>query len=265
MWWLVIARERIGKQGLVANSFAEGMVKLGVQHHVCINDPPNLTDPFLASGQLWVVERIVPPAMQAGRPFWLVDNGYYKTSGRGHGHDGHYELTYRGLTPVLLQDPDYDRFPAEKVLKPWNPKPKGYVLLALPGESFGKMIGLDMRTWMRNIKARIRRHTDRPILVREKWCKRSLEGDLEEAFVVVTHSSNVAVDAMIHGVPAIVAPTNPAAPVCSQKLSSINDPWMPDRTHWWASLMNQQFTVAEMRSGFAWQSMQRIAAQVDRA
>jgi hypothetical protein len=40
---------------------------------------------------------------------------------------------------------------------------------------------------------------------------------------------------------------------------------MPDRFHWWASLMCQQFTQAEFRDGTAWHYMQSIMQQVDGA
>jgi hypothetical protein len=79
--------------------------------------------------------------------------------------------------------------------------------------------------------------------------------------VVVTHSSKVAVDAVIAGVPAIVEPSNPAAPVCSTRLEDIETPLMPSRAKWWASLMAQQFTLDEMRRGFAAEAMQAIRDQ----
>jgi hypothetical protein len=259
-WNLIVARERLQKQGLVADSLFKGNPK---GSRVCINDPEDPTQRFVACGQLWVVERIVPAAMRRKQQFWLVDNGYYKSSGRGHGHDGHFEFTYRGLEPFMLDEPDYTRFPAEQHLMPWKTKREGYVLLGLPGPTFGKMIGLDMESWMRDIKTRIRKFTDRPIRTREKWSKYPLTPELLGASVVVTHSSNIGVDAVQHGIPAIVAPTNPAAPVCSTTLAHIENPPMPDRRQWWASLMTQQYTVQEMRSGLAWRYMEHIMKQVD--
>lgn len=261
-WWLVVARERQQKQGLVAKSLFE---HLGPERAtVCLDDPPNPKDPFIACGQLWVVERIVPRAVKAGLPFWLIDNGYYASSGNGNLNLGHFEFTYRGLTPILMREPDFGRFPARNVLKPWRTTRAGYVLVALPGLTFGKMIGLDMPAWVAGIEAEVARHTTKEIRVRPKvGAERSLAADLAGASVVVTHSSNVAIDAIIAGVPAIVAPSNPAAPVCSTSLEDIDCPPMPDRLRWWASLMSQQYTAREMRNGVAWHLMERIMREVD--
>lgn len=262
MWWLVVSAKRPEKQGAIVKALRLGMG--GDVATICKVEPPNEVDPFVGIGQIWGIEKLVPPAIERGRPFWLVDNGYYKTSGNGNQARGHFEMTYRGLTPVVLKDPDFSRFPAERVLKPWRRPSFGqYVLVAYPGPAFGSMIGLDMHAWSSTIVDRVREHTDLPILLREKGCARPLERDLAGARVVVTHSSNVAVDAIVEGVPCIVERWNPAAPVCSTDLADIEDPPTPDRTHWWASLMCQQFTVTEMASGLAWTWMQRIMKEVD--
>jgi hypothetical protein len=261
LWWLVVSEKRPEKQGAIVKALHAGM---GPRvSRICKVAPPNPTDPFIGIGQIWGIEKLVPPALETGRPFFLIDNGYYRTSGRGNQARGHFEFTYRSLAPIVLADPDFSRFPASQCLKPWRPRREGYVLVGLPGPAFGKMIGLDMQAWGDSIVDRIRKHTDRPIRLREKTCTRPLSHDLDGASVVVTHSSNVAVDAIVEGVPCIVESLNPAAPVCSLDLADIEHPHMPDRTHWWASLMCQQFTMAEMASGLCWQWLQRIQAQVE--
>lgn len=261
-WWVVVSSRRLDKQGAVARALLSGM-PLSLDAQRCIDEPPVKTDPFIATGQMWVVERIVPPAIARGQPFYLIDNGYYLASGKGKGTTGHYEVTYRGLSPILIEKPDFDRFPADKHLRPWRTDKRGYVLVGLPGPAFGRMIGLDMTKWSSTIVDKIKRVTNLPIKVRDKWSHDSLDKDLDGARVVVTHSSNIAVDAIVRGIPAIVSKHSPAAPVCSTNLFDILDPALPDRTHWWASLMCQQFTLSEMSSGLAWHWMQRVREQVD--
>lgn len=262
MWDLIIEKSRLEKQRRVMNALAQGM---GVETRVLVDKPKDGDNPFVACGQLWVVEEVVPPAIEKGKPFWLVDNGYYRTSGVFGlgGEAGHYEMTYRGLTPIVMDKPDYHRYPAKQVLSPWKHNKDGYVLLALPGPTFGKVVGLDMSVWAHQALRRIRQHTTREIRIRSKRAKGPLQHDLQGAAVVVTHSSNVAVDSVLAGVPAIVAETNPASPVCSTNIADVEYPIMPDRTKWWASLMCQQYTVAEMQDGTAWGYMQRIMEQVD--
>jgi hypothetical protein len=87
--------------------------------------------------------------------------------------------------------------------------------------------------------------------------------DLTDAWALVTHSSNVAVDAVLCGVPVFVAPTSPAAPVANLDLKTMKAPLMPQRGAWLASLLAQQFTLDEIRSGFAKQMMDQVVAQVD--
>jgi hypothetical protein len=128
---------------------------------------------------------------------------------------------------------------------------------------FGRAIGLDVPGWIATIEARLRAATDRPILIRPKYSATPLAGDLRDAWALVTHSSNVAVDAVLAGIPVFVAPTSPAASVGRSDLD-IEHPRIGDRDAWWTSLMCQQFTLSEMADGTAWRLMRQIAAQVDR-
>lgn len=266
MLWLVVAKERDYKQRVVAEALRHGFLKHNIACQICVDDPPVPTDPFIAMGQLWVVERIVPKAIKTGQPFWVIDNGYYLTSGQGNQKSGHYEITYRGLAPILLSEEraSVNRFPPETVLKPWKENdPKKVVMIAIPGPSYGRCIGMDMVEWTNHIESRVQEVTDRQIIVRSKATPESLEDQLKRTHVVVTHSSNVAVDAVWRGIPAIVEDQCPAAPVCSRFLEDIENPWKPDRAHWWRSLMSQQYTINEMKNGTAWGLMKRVQEQVD--
>jgi hypothetical protein len=257
MWYLAIWPTRLPKQKFVLDHLSRG---LPFEHEICVGPPPDPKAPFIAIGQMGLVEEIVPQAIEDGRPFWLLDNGYYKSSSFGKHMIGHFELTYKGIVPVLMQNPDYDRFP--DVLEPWQDNPRGHVVIGLPGNGFGKVIGLNMDDYIRKIVGKVKRTTDRRIIVRQKYERRSIDADLAGAYCLVTHSSNVAVDAIVRGIPAIVASTSPAAPVARTSLKQINDLVRPDRVHWWASLMCQQFTPQEMAAGVAWKYMKRVMEQV---
>lgn len=58
-------------------------------------------------------------------------------------------------------------------------------------------------TWLDDTLTALRAQTDRPIIVRYKKDQRPLAADLKNAWCVVTHSSNAALQAVIEGVPAI--------------------------------------------------------------
>jgi hypothetical protein len=255
MIFLCITREREMKTRRIMAALEQGS---GGRGKLVLGAPP-ADEPFVVWGQCWLSEAIVPPAVRNGGDWWHVDNGFYwPANGRP---TGYYAITFRGLTPAFLADADRTRLPLR--MAAWRQSRGDHVLLALPGMHYGRILGADMAAWCRTIAERIAAHTDRPVIVREKGCARPLAHDLARAFVVVTHSSKVAVDAVVAGVPAVVEPSNPAAPVCSTDLAEIETPKMPERDAWWASLMAQQFTLDEMRSGFAFRAMQRMKDRFD--
>jgi hypothetical protein len=261
IWDLLVCKERLVKQAMVMKAIHEGSPN---DTRIRWDEPRDLPSRFMVCGQLWMVERIIPRAVKEKTPFWMIDNGYYMQSGKGKHETGHWELTYRGLEPILMRDPDFSRLPAEKHLKPWrDPRAGSYVLIGHPGPGFGRSFGYNMTAWSKSIVAEVRKRTKLPIVERDKWSDIPLEKQLAGARVLVTHSSHVVIDAVRNGVPAIVAPSSPAAPVCSTSLDEIEEPRRPDRTHWWASLMSQQFTLAEMRSGLAFEFAKKIMEQVD--
>lgn len=230
---------------------------------VCVGAPPDDGEPFVAYGQLWTAAEIIPKAIAKGRPFWQLDNGFFDPA-RGRTDAGYYRLSYRSLSPILLRE-GVDQTRVERLglkLRPWRTY-GAYVLLAMPGAGFGRSIGLDMPKWIETAPATLAGYTTRPVVVRPKDSSRSLREDLGNAWALVTHSSNVAVDAVIEGVPVFVAPSSPAAPVGNLDLNDLEHPAKPDREHWLASLASQQFTIEELREGVAAKFMRLIAAQVD--
>jgi hypothetical protein len=263
---LCVTPERVDKTLRLMTALSRGMSLYTVPpepHQIVKGSPLDDGEPFVLWGQAWLAMRVLPRAVEQGRPFWHIDNGYVNPA-RG-GLTGFYRINYRSLSPMLLNDVDHNRIyetGAKARLHPWRkPHQRGRkVLIALPGADFGVSLGMDMRAWIAHIHEQVQSRTDRPIFIRPKESSRPLVQDLRDAWCVVTHSSNVAVDAVMYGVPVFVAPTSPAAPVGRTDLK-IEKPVMPDRTDWLASLMMQQFTLDEMRFGYAWRMMQRMAEQ----
>ncbi len=256
--YLCITPEREEKTTMMMRSLSRG---LGNQpHQVIVGEPQDDEHPFVVWGQEWLTSRIVPPAVRSGRPFWVIDNGYWQPA-RG-GSRGYYRLTYRGMSPVLLRGDDLRLAPVP--LKPWRRDGK-HILLAMPGVHFGLATGIDVKGWCDQIVGDVfakAQKLGRELRVRMRNETRPLANDLRDCWALVTHSSNVAVDAAIAGIPVFVAPTSPAAPIGRTDLE-LGEPIMPGRKKWLRSLASQQFTLAEMASGEAWRWMQRIAEQVD--
>jgi len=146
-----------------------------------------------------------------------------------------------------------------------------YVLFAGSSQKHCDFHGLgDCTVYARGVIDEIRAHTKKPVIYRPKPSWRdavpiagtaysrpplTLADELERCFVLATHSSNAAVDAILAGVPAIVLGPGIARPVASHSLAEIDDPRWPsieDRGQWLADLAYCQWTVDEMASGEMW-------------
>jgi hypothetical protein len=78
---------------------------------------------------------------------------------------------------------------------------------------------------------------------------------LETAHALVTHSSNVAIEAVCLGTPVFVSQASAAAPVGRTDLEAIESPSYPDRASWLAHLAYNQFTFEEIGDGRAWRML----------
>lgn len=204
MIWLCVTPERRHKTARIMAALLQG----SAGNASLVEGEPPSGQAFVVWGQRWLSERIVPPAVQGGTDWWHIDNGFcFPANGRP---EGYYAITFRSLSPQLITDADPHRLPHR--MADWRQGRNGHVLLALPGPFYGRVLGLDMAGWCAAIEGRIRQYTDRPIRIREKGCLRPLAADLAGAFIVVTHSSKVAVDAVAAGIPAIVEPIHGNCP-----------------------------------------------------
>lgn len=227
---------------------------------VCVGPAPNKREPFVVWGQIWLAEDMIRAALRTGRRFYQIDNGFYKPA-RGS-LVGYYRFMYSRPDPVVITD---EALLAERMTDPalhaeFAPWRRGgrHVLVAMPGLDFGRAFGVDVPGWSALVRRRVAAATDRPVVVRERSATNPLAVDLAGCWAVVTHSSNVAVEAVLAGVPVFVEPTSMAAPVGNLRLADIERPAMPDRAVWWASLMCQQYSVTEMRSGVALRYLREV-------
>jgi len=254
--WCCISPNRVEKSGRVMNALARGWPDA----RAIIGPPPDDDGLFVCFGQIWLAEDLISKALPRGRRFLQVDNGFWKPS-RGRPF-GYYRFMYSRPDPVFATD---DALLARRMaeggrdlvpeFKPLRRKGT-HVLIAMPGEEFGRAHGLAMRPWMDTIVDRVKAATKRPIRVRDRLAKTKLQDDLRDCWAVVTHSSNVAVDAVLAGIPVFVEPTSMAVPVSNsvRSIDNLEEPFFPDDDllgTWWASLMCQQFTFGEMSSGVA--------------
>jgi hypothetical protein len=199
----------------------------------------------------------------------FVDLGYWSRHKRSR-WDGYHKIVLgdRHPTAYFQSAPR----PADRIaehglqIKPWRKSTSGPIILAGMSAKAAAAEGLAAESWEREAAAQLRQYTDRAIIYRPKpnWSgARSIMGTsmdsrtpldiaLRDAYAVVTHHSNVAIDALMAGVPCI-CPYGAASVLSAHSMDQINDlPMNGDRAQFAADLAYTQYSIDEMQSGIAW-------------
>ena len=193
-----------------------------------------------------------------GRDFYYIDTGYF-----GNGKKKTYHRITRNDVQhfgPIVDRPD-DRVPPDVGVAKFR-RQGSKILIAPPSQKLLNLYNINLDEWLARTQADIRKHTDREIVVRLKQ-SRSVRQNTDtiqmalddDVFCLVTFSSIAAVEALLHGKPAITLGPNAAAPLCSHSVSEIENPFVPDLDQVRALIRHLsycQFTEAEMRDGTAW-------------
>jgi len=152
--------------------------------------------------------------------------------------------------------------------------PGRHILLAGMGPKAALVEGFPQNGWERDAIAQIRKVSDRPIIFRPKpsdagaqpvagttfdrtFKTGPLAPLLENCHAIVTHHSNVGVEALQAGVPVFTA-EGVALPLGLADLSRIETPKQPsdaERMQWLADVAWCQWSVAEMAEGLPWRHL----------
>ena len=187
------------------------------------------------------------------------------------------------------QEVDDKRWPLfELTMKPWQQRGQTIIVLGQHNAS-EQWAGMpDMRTWFELQVQQIRKYTDRPIQIRphprnnvgfdiKKYYNVTLKNPvidiskiddtdfkdtLKDAWAVVNHSSNPAMEAVINGVPVFVSESSLCYDVGNHSFQTINNPHMPDRTSWANKLSYTEWFPNEIEKGLPWK---RIKARLEEA
>ena len=203
---------------------------------------------------------ILDAARSAGRQWWYLDNGYFGFGRYFRVTRGALQLSGRQVEPHGLA-----RLYSHGLRwRDWQ-RDGVHILIAQQAPGWYPLVGeCSVDDWTQRTVHVLRAHTSRPIRIRAKGSAVPLADELRDCWAVVTHSSNVAVDAIVAGVPAFVLGQSAAAPVALADLSRIESPLRyEDRLHWAARLAANQWTLDEMRDGTCWRQLhgaQAVAA-----
>jgi hypothetical protein len=185
--------------------------------------------------------------------WFYVDNSYFDAV-----RQKQFRITKNALQHNGLGSSDGTRFRALGVqIKPW--KQGQHILVVEQSASFMRTVIGSTVNWTVQIVDALGRLTRRPIRVRH-WtgdkgkAARSLEDDLVDAHALVTWSSAAATTAVLAGVP-IVTMGQCAAETMAGSLMKIESLPRLEREEWAGVLADNQWGLAEIRSGLAWRSL----------
>jgi len=179
---------------------------------------------------------------KSGQPYLYIDNAYFDKC-----RDVYFRVTRNALQETRWLDSDCARFDALGIpIEPRYERKQGYTLHVLQSERFmrftmdgedctfvGRRKNLKTRVWGQNKPEQVK----------------TFARDLYRSALVVTHSSAAAIGAVLAGVPVETSKYS-AAHWFSGK--PVTDPIWNNRRRWAGSLADRQFTIEELRSGYAW-------------
>lgn len=211
-------------------------------------------------------KKIISNCWRDGRTFFYIDTGYFGNESNTKNPNG-WKFWHRIVKNNLqhneiIKRPD-DRFKKfNKKINPWRSNGRK-ILIAKPDEKPCKFYNINLENWLTSTIEEIKKHTDRPIEVRERnplrinRLKDTLQNALDnDVFCLVTFNSNAATESVFHGIPVFtLAPCHAASPVGLQDLSKIESPYYPDddiRYQWACHLAYGQFHTNELKDGSAW-------------
>jgi len=181
------------------------------------------------------------------RDYYYIDHGYI---GAGH-YKGHYRVT-KNARQATLDNTEYPEDRLNKLgakLRPWRRHGDHILVIPLTG-AIADYYNIDPEKWLQSAVSEISNATDRPVQTKIKG-QGNLEQALKNCWCMVTHSSNVAVDAIMNGVPAITLGESICESV-SWSFEDIERPVWPEREWWLRGVAYNQWTLDEMRSGECW-------------
>lgn len=245
------------------------MLALGSQGRIIRSDDFNFedsNDPIVLRGIL--KKKLIQKCWQTQRTFYFMDTGYFGNHPNPQNPLG-WKLYHRIVKNDLqhgsqITHRNDDRF--RKLQLPLHNWKKGgrKILIAKPDDKPMRFYGLDLDEWLDNTVSEIKKHTDRPIVIRDRVksrLDRVVHNTLKEALdddthCLITFNSNAATEAVMYGYPAFtLSPTHAASPVTYQDLSKIETPYYPDKDlvyAWACHLAYGQFHISELKDGNVW-------------
>jgi hypothetical protein len=213
---------------------------------------------------LWGIIQNNKQIIDTVNDYWFWDMPYY-------GRYGTLDNFYWRVSKNCLHTVPTDLHCEDDRFRKWNVKikenPRGDNILICPSSETMTQwyTGKTVSEWTNNTIETLKKHTDRPIVIREKPRSKGTSGPLAEkdagvssfkeacnnTWCVVTSVSMVAVEAQLLGIPTFCDISSFAKPVSQTQLELVEHPLVVDCTQWLSNLAYLQYTHKEIETGLA--------------
>jgi hypothetical protein len=216
-----------------------------------------------------ILRRVMDNQIAAGGKAIYIDLGYWDRVR----DEGHHKIVVNARHPTayfMARKMDNARVRNLGIEPmPWGHYGK-HIVIAGMGHKAAEAEGKPVEKWERDAIAWLSKTTSRRLIYRPKpsWAlakplpgaeysprEQSLSSILVNCHAVVTHHSNVAVEALVSGVPSFCW-KGVAQPMSLQDLDKIETPLYPDgRADWMNAISYTQWTINEMKQGLPWRHL----------
>jgi len=235
--------------------FREGLHRLGFRVGFQPQKSVNSDDLLL----IWNRNRYMDPVAtmyeKAGATVVVAENGYIGQDPQGRQLYAIALSNHAGAGSWSVGSDDrWSRLGVS--CKPW--RRDGGKIVLLPQRGIGNPKYAMPKDWVRDVTARLRKVTDRPIVVREHPGKErsSPMPDLEGAWAAVTWASGAGIKAIIGGIPVFHEMGKwIGAPAAKSDIRDIENPFLGDRMPMLRRLAYAQWTLREIQTGEAFECL----------
>jgi hypothetical protein len=232
------------------------------------SDLNDLTKPLLVRGV--ASRKAIIKCKSQNRDFYYMDTGYFGNFVNKENPVGkkiYHRVVKNELQHISIRPAPEKRWldlvsNDKRLLFPGWKKEGKNILLIVPNNKSCKFYGEELSYWLDQTLRSIKTYTNRPIVIRKKLSRsnRTLIDSIYNAldrdvFATVVFNSIAAIESINYGIPAFYSVPCSAGPLGLQDISKINNPFYPDPELIYkqcCNLANNQFTVDEMKNGYAW-------------
>lgn len=256
----------------IGKAMMRGFERCGVKAEMHREFRGVVADVAIAYG--WVHEPVFTAYKAAGGHFVYWDLGYWDRRPHDSPADGYHRLAVDDwdTAKTMIRDCPIDRISRLGLTVQESRAGLGEeVMVAGMSEKAGGTHGFKFGEWEAAMKDRLERICSKyPVVIRPKPGRNSapqvpIEQALLRTRLLVTHHSNVSIEAVLAGVPTYaIKGVGVLASPKTLTYDGVVDPYVPsyiERAQLLADVAYAQWTPPEMRAGDAWKHIERIIGQ----